>query len=68
MAMGASAIFPTSLSWSGVSADILVRLQSEAQRRLGRQWPMPGYNYYVQVDVGRARRGLSPADVPPGRL
>ncbi len=37
-------------------------------RRLGQQWPMPGFNYYVQVNVARARRGLPLADVPPGRL
>ena len=40
----------------------------KTRRRLGQQWPMPGYNYYVQVNVARARRGLPPVDVPPGRL
>ncbi len=39
----------------------------KTRRRLGQQWPRPGFNYYVQVDVALAHRGLPLADVPPGR-
>jgi hypothetical protein len=54
------------------------RTLSEAQRRLWRQagpthktrmrlgnGPMPGYNYFVQVNVMRVNRGLPQIDVPP---
>ncbi len=40
----------------------------KTRRRLGQQWPMPGYNYFVQVNVARAHRGLPSMEVPPGHL
>ena len=40
----------------------------KTRRRLGMEWPMPGYNYFVQVNVARAHRGLPLTDVPPQGL
>ena len=36
--------------------------------RLGRRWPMTGYNYFVKVNVALANRGLAQVDVPPAGL
>ena len=38
--------------------------QHQTRMRLGRG-PLPGYNYFVQINVLRVNRGLSQVDVPP---
>ena len=35
------------------------------RRRLGKRYPLPGYNYFVQVNVALANRGLPQVDWPP---
>ncbi len=35
------------------------------RRRLGRCWPLPGYNYYMRVNVFLANRGQPQVDLPP---
>ena len=35
------------------------------RRRLGRRWPLNGFNYFVRVNVILANRGLAQMDLPP---
>jgi hypothetical protein len=40
----------------------------KTRRRLGKQWPMPGFYYFVRVNVFLAHRGLEQVDLPPDCL
>ena len=37
----------------------------KTRRRLGKSWPMPGYNYYMAVNVALANRGQPLLVLPP---
>ena len=35
------------------------------RRRLGRSWPLKGFNYFVRVNVALVNRGQAQMDLPP---
>ena len=37
----------------------------QTRRRLGKSWPLPGYNYYMRVNVMLANRGQPLLVLPP---
>ena len=37
----------------------------KTRRRLGKSWPLPGFNYYMQVNVALANRGQPQLALPP---
>ena len=37
----------------------------KTRRRLGKRWPLPGYNYYMRVNVVLANRGQPLLVLPP---
>ena len=37
----------------------------KTRRRLGRCWPLPGFNYFVKVNVALVYRGQAQVDLPP---
>jgi hypothetical protein len=37
----------------------------KTRRRLGRCWPLPGFNYFVKVNVALVHRGQAQVDQPP---
>ncbi len=37
----------------------------KTRRRLGKRWPLPGYNYYMRVNVALANRGQPLLALPP---
>ena len=37
----------------------------QTRRRLGKRWPLPGYNYYMRVNVVLANRGQPLMFLPP---
>jgi len=37
----------------------------KTRRRLGRCWPLPGFNYFVKINVALAHRGQAQTDLPP---
>ncbi len=37
----------------------------QTRRRLGKRWPLPGYNYYMRVNVVLANRGQPLLVLPP---
>ena len=39
--------------------------RKKTRRRLGRCWPLPGYNYFMRVNVFLVNHGQAPVDVPP---
>ena len=46
-------------SWQTASQD------KRTRRRLGKRYPLPGFNYFVQVNVAQLNRGLAQVDWPP---
>ena len=60
----------TATSWRFLSEDErvawCVRAKSKKSRcRLGKSWPLPGFNYYMRENVILANRGLPPLRLPP---
>ena len=39
--------------------------QKKTRRRLGLSWPLPGFNYFVKINVALAYRGQAQTDLPP---
>ena len=39
--------------------------KKRTRRRLGRCWPLPGFNYFVKINVALAFRGQAQTDWPP---
>ena len=37
----------------------------QSRRRLGRRWPLNGFNYFVRVNVALVNRGQAQVDLPP---
>jgi hypothetical protein len=37
----------------------------QTRRRLGLSWPLPGFNYFVKINVALAYRGQAQTDLPP---
>ena len=37
----------------------------KTRRRLGLSWPLPGFNYFVKINVALAYRGQAQTDLPP---
>jgi hypothetical protein len=37
----------------------------KSRRRLGRRWPLNGFNYFVRVNVALVNRGQAQMDLPP---
>ena len=39
--------------------------KKKTRRRLGLSWPLPGFNYFVKINVALAYRGQAQTDLPP---
>ena len=39
--------------------------KKRTRRRLGLCWPLPGFNYFVKINVALAYRGQAQTDLPP---
>jgi hypothetical protein len=56
--------------WSTLTEEqrLAWRTAAKTQRtheRLGRSWPMNGYNYFVRVNTKLANQGMAQVDLPP---
>ena len=51
---------PQRLSWC------VAGQSKKTRRRLGQCWPLPGFNYFMRVNVYLVNHGQAPVDLPPG--